>query len=45
MTPVTYFQSQNSDSTYYAAMRVFDFKHNFVTEGFDECTTIYSQKA
>jgi len=33
-----------SYSTYYAVLSAFLFTLNFVIEGFNECTTIYSQK-
>ena len=33
-----------SCSTYYTVLSVFPFKLNFIIEGFNECTTIYSQK-
>jgi hypothetical protein len=40
--PLTYFQYQNSDSTFYSVLNVFPFKINLATESLNKCTTIYS---
>ena len=44
MSPLTCFQLQHSDSTHCAVMSVLPFRLNFVTDRFNECTTIYSYK-